>query len=65
MKFNSLTVLGLAAAAYAAPVADDLTPEGKAPEGCEASYDGEFEVSIFKLDAKVSLITRCTLTIGH
>lgn len=55
MKFNSLTFLGLAASAVAAPVSDDLMPDSSAPAGCSTSYDGTFEVSIYKLAAKRSL----------
>ncbi|CAM1505859.1 Fc.00g114960.m01.CDS01 [Cosmosporella sp. VM-42] len=49
---SSLTLLALAASAFAAPqaaVTEAIKPEGSAPEGCETSYDGKFEVSIFRL----------------
>ncbi|KAF4978529.1 hypothetical protein FZEAL_5101 [Fusarium zealandicum] len=47
---TSLTLLALAAAVFAAPqaVTDDIKPKGSAPDGCSASYDGKFEVTIFK-----------------
>ena len=44
MKWNSLAFLGLAASAFAAD-----RPEGSAPDGCQDSYNGQFEITIYKL----------------
>lgn len=50
MKWSA-AALGFAATAVAIPQAapDNLKPEGSAPAGCKADYDGKFEVSVFKL----------------
>ncbi|KAH6886215.1 hypothetical protein B0T10DRAFT_563422 [Thelonectria olida] len=40
---SSLALLALAVSSFAA----DLAPKGNAPDGCSASYDGTFEVTIF------------------
>ncbi|EGU79142.1 hypothetical protein FOPG_07684 [Fusarium oxysporum f. sp. conglutinans race 2 54008] len=47
---TSLALLALAATAFAIPqaVTEDIAPKGKAPKGCTTSYDGQFEVTIFK-----------------
>jgi hypothetical protein len=47
---TSLAFLALAATAFAIPqaVTEDIAPKGKAPKGCTTSYDGQFEVTIFK-----------------
>jgi hypothetical protein len=57
MKY-SLTLLGFAASAYAAPAIGNISPKGGAPDGCSTSYDGKFEVSIFKVSEKRSLEKR-------
>lgn len=50
---GSLAFLGLAATALAAPKGTAVTaaikPDGAAPEGCSASFDGEFQVTVFKV----------------
>ncbi|KLP06877.1 covalently-linked cell wall protein [Fusarium fujikuroi] len=47
---TSLALLALAATTFAVPqaVTEDIAPKGKAPKGCTTSYDGQFEVTIFK-----------------
>lgn len=45
----SVAALGFAATALAGAAPPDLKPKGNAPEGCSATHDGEFMVSIFKL----------------
>ncbi|KAF5534130.1 covalently-linked cell wall protein [Fusarium mexicanum] len=47
---TSLAFLALAATAFAVPqaVTENIAPKGKAPKGCTTSYDGQFEVTIFK-----------------
>lgn len=60
MKWTA-AALGLAATAVAMPQAasDNLKPDGGAPDGCSANYDGQFEVSIFQLgNAKRDLMVR-------
>ncbi|TQV96681.1 hypothetical protein V2A60_002934 [Cordyceps javanica] len=50
MKWT-VAALGLAATVAAVPqgAASGLKPDASAPQGCSASYDGQFEVSVFKL----------------
>lgn len=56
MLYNSVALLGLAATAYAAPrMVERASPDGSAPDGCSTSFDGKFEVSIYKLNAKRSV----------
>ncbi|ATY60658.1 covalently-linked cell wall [Cordyceps militaris] len=52
MKWTA-AALGLAATVAAVPqgAASGLKPDGSAPEGCTGTYNGKFEVSIFKLGA--------------
>lgn len=45
MKY-ALAALGLATVAYAQGVTEEIKPKAPAPEGCEATYDGEFEISV-------------------
>lgn len=56
MKYSVLA-LGLAASVYAQGVTEKITPKGDAPEGCQASYDGEFEISVRSF-AKRDLVVR-------
>ncbi|KAF7563547.1 hypothetical protein G7046_g592 [Stylonectria norvegica] len=50
MKTTTLSLLAFLACAIAAPDAstEALKPKGKAPHGCDTSFDGTFEVSIFR-----------------
>ncbi|KAM0426342.1 hypothetical protein ACHAPT_008383 [Fusarium lateritium] len=47
---SSLAFLALAASTFAAPqaVTEDLRPKGGPPNGCTDSFDGTFEITIFK-----------------
>ncbi|KAF7549236.1 hypothetical protein G7Z17_g6510 [Cylindrodendrum hubeiense] len=47
---TSLCLLALAACSLAAPqaVTEDISPKGSAPEGCDTTYDGTFEVTVIK-----------------
>ncbi|KAK7418462.1 hypothetical protein QQX98_003954 [Neonectria punicea] len=47
---SSLSLLALAASAFAAPqaVPDSIKPRASAPDGCKTTYDGTFEVTVFK-----------------
>ncbi|KAL6408252.1 covalently-linked cell wall protein [Ilyonectria robusta] len=47
---TSLCLLAIAASAFAVPqaVTEDISPKGSAPEGCDATYDGTFEVTVVK-----------------
>lgn len=49
MKWTA-AALGLAATVAAVPqgAPSGLKPDGGAPSGCSANYNGKFEVSIFK-----------------
>lgn len=51
MKLTLFTTLALVASVFAVPqaVTETIKPKGKAPSSCKANYDGEFEVSIFRL----------------
>lgn len=65
MKWSA-AALGLAATAMAMPQAapDNLKPDGGSPSGCSASYNGKFEVSIFKLGAAKRSIQVCNILIA-
>lgn len=44
---SAFVVLGaIAASVVAQGVTDKISPDGLAPEGCSATYDGTFEISI-------------------
>ncbi|RSL72176.1 hypothetical protein CEP53_001207 [Fusarium sp. AF-6] len=47
---SSLAFLALVASTFAAPqaVTEDIRPESGPPKGCSESYDGTFEVTIYK-----------------
>ncbi|RSL56189.1 hypothetical protein CEP54_008981 [Fusarium duplospermum] len=47
---SSLAFLALVASTFAAPqaVTEDIRPENGPPKGCSESYDGTFEVTIYK-----------------
>ncbi|KAK0388848.1 hypothetical protein NLU13_5091 [Sarocladium strictum] len=45
MKY-SLATLGLASVAYAQGVTQNIKPDASAPNGCQASYSGKFEISV-------------------
>lgn len=64
MKFTA-AALGLAATAAAVPGAapDNLRPDSKAPAGCSENYDGQFELSIFKLAKRQLIQKRDTLVL--
>lgn len=64
MKFTA-AALGLAATAAAVPGAapDNLRPDAKAPAGCSENYDGQFELSIFKLAKRQLIQKRDTLVL--
>jgi hypothetical protein len=62
MKY-ALAALGLATAAYAQGVTEDIKPKASAPDGCEATYDGKFEISVrsfAKRGLEVSLLLPCS-----
>ncbi|KAK7422492.1 hypothetical protein QQZ08_009482 [Neonectria magnoliae] len=46
----SLSLLALVASVFAAPqaVPDSIQPRASAPDGCKTTYDGTFEVTVFK-----------------
>ena len=45
MKY-AIAALGLATAAYAQGVTEEIKPKSSAPEGFSSSYDGKFEISV-------------------
>lgn len=45
MKYT-LAALGLATAAYAQGVTENIKPDASAPDGCDASYSGKFEIAV-------------------
>ncbi|KAM5341571.1 hypothetical protein ACJ41O_014602 [Fusarium nematophilum] len=57
---SSLPLLALSASAFAFPqaVTDDIRPKGDVPEGCTASWDGKFEVTIYQGHAKRDLLQK-------
>jgi len=59
---TTLALAALAAVAYAIPqgVTGDITPTASAPAGFSASYNGQFEISIYKTSAKRSLTERAS-----
>jgi hypothetical protein len=54
MKWNNVAILGAAATAYA----QDKAPEESAPEGCKASYDGTFTISVVEASGDSSKLKR-------
>jgi cell wall mannoprotein len=58
---TTLALLALAAVAYATPqgVTADITPSSPAPAGFSSSYNGQFEISIYKAGSKRDLETVC------
>jgi len=67
----SLAPLALAALAAASPVpqgvTENLSPEGSAPEGCESSYDGSFNIQIVNvsdISTKRSIHKRQAITLA-
>ncbi len=60
MKWTA-AALGLAATVAAVPqgAPSGLKPEGSAPQGCTGTYNGKFEVSIFKLGSNKRSIEVC------
>ncbi|KAJ6785941.1 hypothetical protein PWT90_03891 [Aphanocladium album] len=61
MKWTA-AALGLAATVAAVPqgAPSGLKPDGSAPAGCSGTYNGKFEVSIFKLGASKRSIELAT-----
>jgi len=57
---TTLALAALAAVAYAVPqgVTGDITPSAPAPAGFSSSYNGQFEISIYKASSKRDLETR-------
>jgi len=55
----SIALLGLAAAAIASPtpqedtnaVVEDVSPDASAPQGCETSYDGTFQIQVVNVSS--------------
>ena len=60
MKWTA-AALGLAATVAAIPqgAPSGLKPDGSAPQGCTGTYNGKFEVSIFKLGNSKRSIEVC------
>jgi hypothetical protein len=54
MKWNNVAILGAAATAYA----QDKAPKESAPEGCKASYDGTFTISVVEASGDSSKLKR-------
>lgn len=59
MKYATIA-LGLATVAYAQGVTEDIEPDSSAPDGCSASYDGEFEISVRSFAAAKRGIEVCS-----
>jgi len=57
MQYLGLLIAG-AAAVSAQGVTSAISPQGTAPAGCEASYDGTFEITVVKPAAKRDLERR-------
>ncbi|KAE9364917.1 putative cell wall manno protein PIR3 [Stipitochalara longipes BDJ] len=59
---TTFALAALAAVAYAMPqgVTGDITPTASAPAGFSSSYNGQFEISIYKTSSKRSLTERAS-----
>ncbi|AEO63895.1 uncharacterized protein THITE_2109515 [Thermothielavioides terrestris NRRL 8126] len=50
MRIQVFALLAAAAAAIAQGVTDKIPPKGAAPDGCKASLDGKFEITVVELN---------------
>ncbi|KAK0710115.1 hypothetical protein B0T26DRAFT_432848 [Lasiosphaeria miniovina] len=52
MKYQALALLATAASAVAQGVTDKISPKESAPDGCQPSVDGKFEIAIVETGSK-------------
>lgn len=54
MKIHSLIFLAMATFGLAQGVTEQIAPDGQAPDGCQANFEGNFQITVDKLTFKAN-----------
>ncbi|KAH6618261.1 putative covalently-linked cell wall protein [Chaetomium sp. MPI-SDFR-AT-0129] len=56
MKIHSFICLAMATLGFAQGVTEQIAPDGQAPDGCQADFSGNFQITVDKLTFKANTV---------